>query len=86
MRTVGLITGGGFDLPLTQEDLGDTLGLTSVQVNRMLQRLRQDGLIELSKGRLHIPDMPKLMAVPRFEPNYLHLQNGQGDKASASLN
>ena len=73
LRMVGLTNGGSFDLPLTQSDLGDTLGLTPVHVNRMLQRLRMEGLIDLSRGRLHIPDVPKLMAVTRFEPNYLHL-------------
>lgn len=77
LRMVGMTAGGAFELPVTQADLGDTLGLTSVHVNRMLQRLRLEGLIDLSRGRLHIPDVPKLMAVTRFEPNYLHLDSTQ---------
>ncbi|RYD21934.1 MAG: Crp/Fnr family transcriptional regulator [Spirochaetia bacterium] len=73
LKAVGQTTDGSFELPVTQTDLGDTLGLTPVHINRMLQRLRADGLIRVSRGRLLIPDIPKLMAVSRFEPNYLHL-------------
>lgn len=73
LRMVGRTAGGEFILPLTQADLGDTLGLTPVHVNRTLQRLRLEKLIDLAKGHLRIPDLPKLMAVTQFEPNYLHL-------------
>lgn len=72
---VGLCTADSIAFPLTQADIGDTLGLTPIHVNRVLQRLRQDGLIELSRGRLRIPDLQKLMAVSQFEPNYLHLDS-----------
>lgn len=85
LRTVGLTNDGSFELPVTQTDLGDTLGLTSVHVNRTLQRLRVEGLIDLSRGRLHILDVPKLMAVTHFEPNYLHLGDGQIDAARAAV-
>lgn len=73
LRAVGMAGNNRFELPLTQTDLGDTLGLTPVHVNRVLQRLRADGLIELSRGVLNIPDVPRLMSVTAFEPNYLHL-------------
>lgn len=87
MRAVGLTTGGAFELPVTQADLGDTLGLTSVHVNRMLQRLRADGLIDLSRGSLYIPDVPRLMALSNFEPNYLHLENlGTVSPAKTAIN
>lgn len=75
LRAVGLTNDGSFDLPLTQVDLGDTLGLTAVHVNRVLQSLRADGLIEMARGHLHIPDVRRLMAVSEFEPNYLHLDD-----------
>lgn len=39
-----------FPLPLTQEILADTLGLSIVHVNRTLQQLRRAGLIELRSG------------------------------------
>lgn len=51
LRGVGLATDTQFRMPLTQEMLADTLGLTSVHVNRTLQMMRQQQLIELA-GRV----------------------------------
>lgn len=48
LRGVGLATDTHFRMPLTQEMLADTLGLTSVHVNRTLQMMRQQRLIELA--------------------------------------
>ena len=73
MRAVGLASGDSLSLPLTQRELGDTMGLTPVSVNRALQRLRADGLISLEQKRLTIHDTRGLMRVSGFEPNYLHL-------------
>jgi CRP-like cAMP-binding protein len=61
----------GFDLPLTQQDLGDTLGLSTVHVNRVLQVLRSEGLIEFNRGRLEIRDMAGLAAIAEFDRHYL---------------
>ncbi|WP_206240086.1 Crp/Fnr family transcriptional regulator [Novosphingobium terrae] len=74
LSVVGRVDGNSMQLPLTQVDLADTMGLTAVHVNRVLQQLRQDGVIELASGTLRIPNIEKLMRVSAFEPNYLHLQ------------
>jgi len=63
--------GDGFDLPLTQQDLGDTLGLSTVHVNRVLQGLRADGLIEFNRGWLDIRDKAGLFAIAEFDQQYL---------------
>lgn len=73
LTTVGRAQGGRCDFPLTQNDLADATGLTSVHVNRTLQELRRDGLIELERKQLQILDMQRLMDVSMFNPNYLHL-------------
>lgn len=73
LETVGLIDGDSFKLPLTQEEIGDAMGLTPVHVNRTLQRMRSSGLIELSRGTLQVPDFRRLCAASGFNPNYLHL-------------
>ena len=73
MRAVGLADGGSFCLPLTQEELGDTMGLTAVHVNRTLQRMRTNGIISLEKKILTIHDPGKLVEEAEFSPNYLHL-------------
>ncbi|HYW17351.1 MAG TPA: Crp/Fnr family transcriptional regulator [Allosphingosinicella sp.] len=73
MKNVGLVDQQHFDLPLTQEEIGDALGLTSVHVNRVLQRLRSEDLISLRQGVLTILDYRRLEAASGFNSNYLHL-------------
>lgn len=73
MSEVGLVSGGEFSLPLTQEQLGDTVGLTTVHVNRVLKRLRDERLISLAGKTLVIHDIERLKEIADFNPNYLHL-------------
>lgn len=73
LRQVGLVTGNLFTLPLTQEELGDTVGLTSVHTNRTLRRLREDRLIEIRGKQLAILNIEELKRVAGFTSNYLHL-------------
>jgi len=73
LRGIGQMRDGGCDLPLTQTDLAEVVGLTSVHVNRTLQTMRRQGLLEIRGRRLTIPDLPALERVASFNPNYLHL-------------
>ncbi|HEY0413359.1 MAG TPA: Crp/Fnr family transcriptional regulator [Allosphingosinicella sp.] len=73
-RIVGLAEEEGYPLPLTQADLADATGLTSVHVNRMLRRLRDEGLLTFRGGRVTIHDWHRLQRVAEFEPTYLHLE------------
>jgi len=73
LEIVGLSTGNCYDLPLTQVELGECLGLTSVHVNRTLQELRRRELVEFQGGRLAIRDLEALKAVGHFDPAYLYL-------------
>ena len=61
-----------FRLPLTQDVIADATGLTSVHVNRILQKLRADRLINLSRGELALLDVERLKKLDGFDPNYLH--------------
>lgn len=63
-----------YELPMTQEQLGDALGLTSVHVNRTLRAMEADGLITRDKRRIIIPDWKKLRSVADFNGRYLHLE------------
>lgn len=63
----------GFTMPLTQEEIADAMGITSVHVNRTVQGLRADGLISLDAHRLRVLDWPALQRVADFNPGYLHL-------------
>lgn len=73
LRAVGLAPNDSYALPITQSDLGDTTGLSNVHVNRTLQELRRQGLIELKSGHLTILDPPQLKSLAEFKSNYLHL-------------
>jgi CRP-like cAMP-binding protein len=75
LSTVGRARHGRCDFPLTQNDLADATGLTAVHVNRTLQELRRDGLIELDRKQLQILDLERIIDVAMFNPNYLHLDH-----------
>jgi CRP-like cAMP-binding protein len=75
LRTVGRAQHGRCDFPLTQNDLADATGLTAVHVNRTLQELRRDGLIELDRKQLQILDLERMMDASMFNANYLHLDH-----------
>jgi len=71
LRLVGEAGQRSFEMPLTQEMLADTLGLSIVHVNRTLRRLRENGLLHFSGDRLIIDDMEKLASIAEFSPQYL---------------
>ncbi len=77
LRAVGLTKDYSCDLPITQGEFADALGVTNVHVNRVVQQLRADGLIELSGDRLNIPDWERLKQAGEFDPTYLHLEDEQ---------
>lgn len=60
------------DFPITQEQLADATGLTSVHTNRTLQTLRKEGLIQLTARSLTVLDWDGLREVGDFEELYLH--------------
>lgn len=60
-------------LPMTQEQLADATGLTSVHVNRTLMSLEKDGLISRSKRAVSFPDWEGLRSIAGFSDLYLHL-------------
>jgi CRP-like cAMP-binding protein len=75
LKVVGRASNGHCDFPLTQNDLADATGLTSVHVNRTLQELRRDGLIELERKQLQFRDLQRMIDLAMFNPNYLHLDH-----------
>ena len=62
-----------YELPITQEQLGDATALTPVHVNRTLMKLEEDGLIKRTKRVITIGDWTELAKTADFEPRYLHL-------------
>jgi CRP-like cAMP-binding protein len=78
LHTAGLTEGNRYELPMTQEQLGDATGLTAVHVNRTLQGLRTAGLISSDKRTITIEDWKALTAVGDFDTAYLHPEIAQG--------
>jgi len=74
LALVGLADDNSFLLPLTQEDLADALGLSTVHVNRVLQHLRELDIIRSMGRTVSIPDLGQLEAFAGFNPTYLHLR------------
>lgn len=73
LEAVGLAADYRCPLPLTQIDLSDALGLTSVHVNRVLKELRGSGLITLKSSTLEITSWEEMTRACEFDPTYLHL-------------
>jgi CRP-like cAMP-binding protein len=74
-RVEGL--GGKLDsavpFPATQTHLADMIGLTSVHVNRTLQALRQEKVVDLHSRMIHILDWDRMVRIGDFDPDYLRL-------------
>ncbi|WP_165982766.1 Crp/Fnr family transcriptional regulator [Dankookia rubra] len=78
---VGLTDGEVFRLPLTQTELGDTLGLTPVHVNRVLREFRERRLITLEQRTLSLLDVGTLQAIAGLNKDYLHFGGAPADIA-----
>lgn len=76
LRIVGWATRAGYDLPLTQQDLADTTGLSNVHVNRVLRQLRLMRLVEVGGKRVDILNLAGLQAVAEFQADYLRPTSG----------
>jgi CRP-like cAMP-binding protein len=76
LKAVGLAEDHACDLPITQAELADALGITTVHVNRVLQQMRTNGLIVTQGTWLTIPDWDRMKEVGEFNPGYLQLEQG----------
>lgn len=74
LEIVGLSGELRFPLPLTQADLADACGLTPVHVNRMLKKLRDDGLLTFRGGEVVIHEWDRLAKIAEFSDSFLYLE------------
>lgn len=80
----GLAHKTGCPFPLTQTDLADALGLSIVQVNRVLQSFRRADILALERGLLRIHDLARLADIGAFSPAYLALEAGAHFSANSA--
>jgi CRP/FNR family transcriptional regulator, anaerobic regulatory protein len=69
LRARKLIAGRTYTLPLTQQHIGEYLGLTVVHVNRVLRSLRNERIAHLEKNCVTILDLERLRRLAR-EPDH----------------
>jgi CRP-like cAMP-binding protein len=78
LKLAGLGEQTGWELPMTQEQIADATGMTSVHVNRSIRALEAEGLIERANPRsIKIGDWKKLADAGDFDSNYLHLHKDE---------
>ncbi|HEY0626052.1 MAG TPA: Crp/Fnr family transcriptional regulator [Allosphingosinicella sp.] len=74
LEIVGLASGHRYLLPVTQADIADASGLTSVHVNRMLKQLRDQQLLTFRNGEVIIHDWDQLQRLAEFSAAFLYLE------------
>ena len=77
LEVAGLGERDNYELPMSQEQLADALGITSVHTNRTLMSLGDDGLIRRTQRSVQIQDWPALAKIGDFHPAYLHLARSE---------
>ena len=80
LQAVGCASENSFEMPLSQESIGDVVGLSAPHVNRMLAELRSEGLIAMSGHEIRILDRAALQILGEFRSSYLERASipGQG--------
>jgi CRP-like cAMP-binding protein len=74
LSAVGRNNGQSYQMPITQAELADATGLSTVHVNRIMQELRGDGLIKTENGSVIIKDWDGLREAAEFDSTYLHIR------------
>jgi CRP-like cAMP-binding protein len=72
LAVMGRAAGDMFEMPLTQEQIGEALGITPVHANRVIKQLREEKIIDISRGRVTVLDDLKLEELAQFDDRYLH--------------
>jgi CRP-like cAMP-binding protein len=72
LAVTGRASGDTFEMPLTQEQISEALGITPVHANRIIRQLRDDGILDINRGRVTVLDEAKLADLAQFDDRYLH--------------
>lgn len=72
LEVTGRLAGDNFEMPLTQEQIGEALGITPVHANRVIKQLREERIVDISRGRVTVLDEAKLGELAQFDDRYLH--------------
>ncbi|MBV9346666.1 MAG: Crp/Fnr family transcriptional regulator [Pseudolabrys sp.] len=73
-QAIGQAKNESWEMPFTQAELGEAIGITSIHANRILKQLKTEGAAAIEKSVLHIIAWDKLQAIAGFDATYLHLK------------
>ncbi|MBA2934457.1 Crp/Fnr family transcriptional regulator [Sphingomonas sp. CGMCC 1.13654] len=85
LGAIGRSDGSGFDLPITQTDLSEITGLTSIHVNRVLRMMREERICTFRSSRVEIADLERLERIAQFDPTYLYVKAGVPGSQAATM-
>jgi CRP-like cAMP-binding protein len=77
LRVIGRGKGNRVEMPLTQEQIGEAMGITPIHANRIIKQLREEGVLEFRRGYVSVLDEGKLQELAHFDDRYLHLKPSQ---------
>jgi CRP-like cAMP-binding protein len=77
MHTVGLAQEHSFTFPVTQTDIADCLGISLVHVNRVVKKLREDGLLTFERSSVVVEDWDRLFDFSEFDSTFLHTNKSE---------
>jgi CRP-like cAMP-binding protein len=72
MQNIDEETNSRVDVPVSQILFADALGMTPVHINRVLRRLREANVMNISRRSIRITDPIGLANLAGFDDNYLH--------------
>ncbi len=73
LALVGLVKDDTFHLPLSQTEVADALGVSLVHLNKTLQSLRSDGVVQWADRRITVLQWDRLANIGEFDDTYLNL-------------
>jgi len=73
MKAIGRTDGPSFSFPATQALFADAIGTSVVHMNRVVQELRSQRVLDFDRGRISILDDTRLRKTADFDALYLHL-------------
>jgi CRP-like cAMP-binding protein len=77
LKVIGRGAGPEIEMPMTQEQIGEAMGITPIHANRIIRQLREDGVLEFQRGHVTVLDEPKLQELAHFDGRYLHQRPSQ---------
>jgi CRP-like cAMP-binding protein len=70
LKVIGRCEGERVEMPFTQEQLA--MGIAPVHVNRVVKQLRDERIVEFSRGAVTVIDERRLLQLADFDDVYLH--------------